>query len=144
MLRGEGESEDEAEGVGVAVDAGGVQGRPPLHSQHRDEEGEAAQQQLHDLKEIWGEIELMIWSDQGATISQKNSCQVRFWGEKLAPRISDAAPVLQRYYTKWQTAGKKLENANLHPDSCKPGVTYPKSDYDQHEPELNIIKVTSC
>ena len=50
VLRGEGESEDESEGVCVAVDAGGVQGRPPLHRQHGDEEREAAQQQLHHLK----------------------------------------------------------------------------------------------
>ena len=50
VLRGEGESEDEAEGVCVAVDAGGVQGRPPLHRQHRDQEGEAPHEQLHDLE----------------------------------------------------------------------------------------------
>ena len=52
VLRGEGESEDESERVRVAVDAGGVQGRPPLHRQHRDQEGEAPQEQLHDL---WNE-----------------------------------------------------------------------------------------
>ena len=51
VLGGEGEAEEESEGVGVAVDAGGVQGRPPLHRQHGDEEREAAQEQLHNLKE---------------------------------------------------------------------------------------------
>ena len=51
VLGGEGEPEDEAERVGVAVDAGGVQGRPTLHRQHRDEEREPAQQQLNHLQE---------------------------------------------------------------------------------------------
>ena len=50
VLRGEGESEDESECVRVAVDAGGVQGRPPLHRQHRDQEREAPQEQFHHLK----------------------------------------------------------------------------------------------
>ena len=56
VLRGEGEAEDESEGVRVAVDAGGVQGRPPLHRQHRDQEREAPQEQLHDLE---GEVDAL-------------------------------------------------------------------------------------
>ena len=51
VLDSKGESEDESEGVGVAVDAGGVQGRPPLHGQDGNQEGEAAEKQLHDLGE---------------------------------------------------------------------------------------------
>ena len=54
VLDSKGEPEDESEGVGVAVDAGGVQGRPALHRQHRDQEREAPQEQLHDLE---GEVD---------------------------------------------------------------------------------------
>ena len=52
VLGSKGEAEDESEGVGVAVDAGGVQGRPPLHGQDGNEEGEAAEKQLHDLRDM--------------------------------------------------------------------------------------------
>ena len=76
VLRGEGEAEDESECVCVAVDAGGVQGRPTLHRQHRDQEREAPQEQLHHLKrEADAFVELFV--PKAPTLTLKNLIERR-------------------------------------------------------------------